>query len=508
MATSTAVGLERVSRVVGYQLTKGQFQNTTSNLPQRIAILAEANTANQATIDFEAPKEFTTLKEVGDLYGYGSPIYQVMRILRPANSDGVGGIPTIIYPQEMPVGATSTTVSITPTGTATSNATHTIEINGRGVIDGGSFNVNISTGDTVAMIVTKVATTINNVLQSPVIATDGTTEATVETKWKGLTSSGLNIVVNTNGNSAGITYATNMDTTGTGSPTVTEALSLFGSQWNTMVLNSYGEQAFVELESFNGVPSENSPTGRYQAVIMKPFVAFYGDTTQDPTVLTDVEARKGEVTNSVCPAPRSSGFNWEASANMIVLASRIYQDKPNIDVNGLSYSDMPIPSNGDIGNMAQYNTRDSFVKKGSSTVDIIAGRYQVQDLVTTYHPDGETPPAFRYVRNLMLDFNVRYGYYLLEQNFVVDKTILNDDDISSAQDIVKPKTWNSTVNSYADDLANRALIADAQFMKDSIVVSIGASNPDRLETFFRYKRSGVARIASTTAEAGFNFGNI
>jgi hypothetical protein len=45
-------------------------------------------------------------------------------------------------------------------------------------------------------------------------------------------------------------------------------------------------------------------------------------------------------------------------------------------------------------------------------------------------------------------------------------------------------------------------------MKDSILVGISATNPDRIETFFRYKRSGFVRIASTTAEAGFNFGTL
>ena len=43
-------------------------------------------------------------------------------------------------------------------------------------------------------------------------------------------------------------------------------------------------------------------------------------------------------------------------------------------------------------------------------------------------------------------------------------------------------------------------------MKAGTTVNISTTNPDRLETFFPYKRSGVARIASTTAQAGFNFG--
>jgi hypothetical protein len=44
-------------------------------------------------------------------------------------------------------------------------------------------------------------------------------------------------------------------------------------------------------------------------------------------------------------------------------------------------------------------------------------------------------------------------------------------------------------------------------MKDSITCDISSTNPDRIEIFFRYKRTGFGRIVATTAEAGFNFGN-
>jgi hypothetical protein len=91
---------------------------------------------------------------------------------------------------------------------------------------------------------------------------------------------------------------------------------------------------------------------------------------------------------------------------------------------------------------------------------------------------------------------------------VVDHVIANDDDIVSAANVVKPKMWKSEVSDLAEDLELRALIVDSAFMSESIEVNIGTTNPDRFETFFRYKRSGVARISSTTAEAGFNFGTL
>ena len=90
---------------------------------------------------------------------------------------------------------------------------------------------------------------------------------------------------------------------------------------------------------------------------------------------------------------------------------------------------------------------------------------------------------------------------------VVDHAIANDNDTVTASNVIKPKTWKQVLNSYADDLAVRAIISDPSFMKESLTVNISTVNPDRFETFFRYKRSSFVRIASTTAEAGFNFGS-
>lgn len=504
MAISNAVGSERISRIVGYKITKGNFSNTTPNLPQRIAILGEANTANQGGLSTDAI-ELTTAQKAGELFGYGSPIYNMMRILRPVNGGGIGGIPTIVYPQASS-GATAAARDVTPVGTATANGTHTLIINGRGSVDGEKYDFTIANGDTPAAIVTKMITAVNNVLGAPVIATDGTGKVVLTTKWEGLSSEELDVSVDTNGIDLGVTYGVVSSATGAGSPSITASLTSFGENWNTIVINPYGSVAFSDLEAYNGIPDPSIPTGRYQGIIMKPFIALYGDVSDDPSTLTD--ARKAEVTNAVCPAPLSKAFSMEAAANMATLFGRVAQDTPHLDVNALTYPDMPIPSDDNIGSMVSYDFRDSIVKKGSSTVTLSAGRYKIEDFVTTYHPDGELPPQFRYCRNLMLDFNVRFAYYLLEQINVVDKAIAADGDVISVSGVIKPKMWKQIVDNMAVDLGKRALVADVAFMQESIIVGISTVNPDRLETFFKYKRTGIARIASTTAEAGFNFGTL
>lgn len=506
MAISSAIDIDRVSRVLGYQLTTGNFQNITPNLPQRIAILGEANTANQATLSL-TPTEITSAKQAGDLYGYGSPLYNIVRILRPANSNGVGGIPVIAYPQVEDVAGVKSVRTITVTGTATANGVHTVIINGRRGIDGGRYDFSVVTGDTPTIISGKIEDAINAVLGSPVTATSNIADAILTSKWKGLTADDINVEVDTNNISVGVTYAVVNTTAGAGTSDITTALDLFGSNWNTIVINSYGVSKLDDLSDFNGAPSSTNPTGRYQGIMMKPFIALFGNTDDDVSAIgTITDARKDDVTNAICVAPNSKGLPMEAAANMAFLFATVMNNNPHLDVNALFYPDMPVPISGNIGDMATYNERDVLVKKGASTVDFVNNKYQVQDFVTCYHPDGEVPPQFRYCRNLMIDFNIKFGYRLLEEINVVDHAIANNDDIVDVDKVIKPKQWKQIVDAYASELGRRALIADVPFMQDSIQVGLSATNPDRLETFFKYKRTGIARIGSTTVEAGFNFG--
>ncbi len=503
--TSNAIGSDRISRIVGYLLKKGDFRRSSPNLPQRIAIIGEANHANQATLS-TAAQEVTSAKQAGELYGYGSPIHIMMRILRPNNSDGVGGIPTIVYPQAAAVGATAKVITVTPVGTANANGTHYLVIAGRDGVDGVPYEVNISSGDTVAIISQKIEDAVNAVLGSPVSADSDTYKATLTSKWRGLTANGISVTVDTGDDDLGLTYTINSTASGAGTPSISAALTAFGNDWNTIVVNSYGTASTVvdALEAFNGIPNPESPTGRYAGLIWKPFIAITGSVADDESAFTD--ARKEDVTIAIAPAPLSAGLAMEAAANMTYLFALQAQNNPHLDVAGQSYPDMPTPLS--IGSMAAYNSRDSFVKKGLSTVDLNVGRYSVQDFVTTYHPDGETPPQYRYCRNLNLYWNVRYGYHLLELVNVLDHAIANDQDIVSAEKVVKPKQWIQILNAYADDLATRALIADPDFMKDGLEVAISAVNPDRFETYFPYKRTGFVRQAATTAKAGFNFGTL
>lgn len=507
MALSDAVSIDRLSRIVGYKMTGGDFSTVSPNLHQRIAVLGLATTAKQATLDTDTPVLYKSLKQIGDLYGFGSPIYSAMRILKPVYGGGVGNIPVYVYPQGEEPGSVAKQTTITVTGTATASGIHYPVICGRTGIDGESYAVNIVSGDTPTDIAGKIKDAINSVLASPVTATNVAGVITLTAKWKDVTSENVISAVNDNGVDLGITYAVADTVSGSGLvTTVPDSLALFGNDWNTIVVNCYSldESSILdELESFNGTPDAETPTGRYAGTIMKPFIALTGvNSDEDMTDYTD--QRKDQVTIAICPAPGSNALPLEAAANMAVLFANVSQNTPHLDVAGKSYPDLPIGNS--IIDSNDYDFRDANLKVGSSTVMIVNGEFQVQDFVTTYRPDGVLTPQYRYCRNLMIDFNFRFGYYLLELINVVDHAIVEDDETVTASKTIKPKQWIAVLNNYADDLVRRALIVDGDFMKNSIQVALSDVNPDRLETILDYKRSGFVRESATTVRAGFNYG--
>jgi len=64
-----AVSSADISAVVGYLLDTEDFSVSSPNLPQSLAVLGEANDANQGTLSL-VPTGVTSAQQAGQLYGY------------------------------------------------------------------------------------------------------------------------------------------------------------------------------------------------------------------------------------------------------------------------------------------------------------------------------------------------------------------------------------------------------------------------------------------------------
>jgi len=479
-----------ISRVVGYTLKGENFTNTTSGLPQSIAVFGEANEANQARLTTD-PFDFTTAQEVAEKYGYGSPLHQQALILRPKFSNLLGGVKTTCYPQIKGGGATATVITkgVAVASAVTETTTHTLVINGRRGTPETRYDYVVTKGDLQADVTASIIAVMALALSAPCTAAMATLDVAFTTKWNGLTSAEMQIDFDDNGNAAGIVYSEVSKVNGTVTPDITPSLALFQNEWVTMVTNPYGSSEFDELEAFNGRPDLTAPTGRYAPNVFKPFVAYFGyngDTKAGVIALTDTTAaRKINVTNELCPAPNSKGFTWEAAANVIVTKALVYNDNPHLGGEGLSYPDMPIPVNKDIGDFADYTNRDYMAKRGSSTVMLVNDVYEIQDDFTTYHPDGDTTPKYRSVRALNVNWNIEFAWRIIMVRDIQDKTLVGDNQAVRVTDTISPKQVKQLAYSMFDDLAARGLITDPDFSKENTTIIVNPSNSERLQIDFK-----------------------
>jgi len=503
---SFAVSLDRVSAVLGYELKANLEGMAPPFLPMRVIVLGQKSTANESVSTSKL--SFTNCSEIGKEYGYKSQLYSAARILRPLlGGNPLGSMETICIPVDAPIGGTASINTVAISGTATKNGTHSIRLNGRTSLDGQSFSFSVIKGDGAAEISQKMIDAVNNVLGACVTGTLSTNDAVFTAGWVGLSSNEINIEIETNGDNAGLTY-TVTTTAGTGKVSITSALAQIGNEWSTLLVNCFGQDVDVldAIEVFNG--TADTKTGRYDANDWKPLLAFFGDSSLKTvsSISTVVNARALEQTNVFCPSPGSKGTGWEAAANGCVLQAKTSHETPNVDIIGMTYPDMPVGE--DIGDFADVNKRDQIVKLGCSTVQLNAGKYEIIDFVTTNHPSDEPQTAVRYrwVSDLIKDFNIKFIYFIFLNIYVKGKTLVNNDFTGSAPNTISVDRWKGIlINDFAPLLIDAGIMTDLEHFKNTLVVNISPSNPNRFETTFKGKITGTARVLATTNERQFNF---
>lgn len=496
---SNAVAPNRVSTVLGYELKKGTAGVTGGYLPRRIAVIGEANTANQ--VGLKTKLQFTSADEVAVECGYGSPLHLAAKKLRGQRD--VGGIPTFVFPLPEAGGGVAQEWDVTVTGNpASKNATQFI------IIAGVSVAFTVLTTDDADAIVGKIKDAINAIIDLPV--TGGTVALSalpITVKWVGQTSADVSIEFA--GEDVGLTFAAAETAAGAGEVLPTNALSLFGSEWFTETVNCLGSTTTIldAYEAFNG--NSTDKTGRYNAESWKPFICFTGTIEDDKDNLAIItDGRKLEQTNVVIPAPKSLSLPLEIAAVACAVYAPLVEFDPKSDALDHVLTGIVPPQDLAVGDLDVYDNRDFVVKVGCSTVELVDGNYIIKDLVTTYHPDGEIPPQFRWVRNLAgIDFNVAYRALFIDETFIKGKTILPDSNPSTDQNVIKPKDAKGLmINKLFVPFANEGIFSQSKYSIDNCDVQINGTNPDRLDFVTPYKRSGFARITSTTAIANFEFG--
>lgn len=493
MSISNAVDANAVARVVGVQtLFKDLRAGGILFLPQRIAVIGQGATLSTYS---NVKAQHTSALSVANTYGFGSPIHLVARQIFPVNGDGVGTIPVTFYPLDDDGSGVVSSGDITPTISATEDASYLVRINN---IDSKSFV--IAVGDSVADVVTAITTAINAVLDVPVVAVDGVTVVDTTSKWEG--TSANDIVIEVIGpTDVGNSFAITQHAGGLVNPDVQPALDQIGNIWESFIVNCMDIADTTTLDLY-----DTFGEGRWGALVRKPLAGVFTGNTE-PVVATAVvvpDARKNDHTNVMIPAPGSNDLPFVIAARAIARASVLANNNPSHDYGSQDLTGL-VP--GTDAEQWDYDDRDFAVKAGSSTIEVKDGIINMADTVTFYHPDGDPQPAYRFVVDIVKLQQVIFNLNLIFATTEWDGApLIPDDQPTINRAAKKPKTAKAEIALMLDSLGLNAIISDPETAKANTLAEIDGANPKRLNVVITIQLSGNNNIISIDLEFGFFFG--
>ncbi len=491
MAISTAIDASAVARVVGIKTAFKDLRGGILYLPQRIAVVAQGNTA--AVYD-TTKLQVTSATQAAQTYGFGSPIHQAVKQLLPSNGDGVGTIPVTVYPLEDDASGVASAGDITPSGAQTVAASYRISVNN---ILSEPFVILASAA--VATITASITAAINAVLDMPIIAVDGTTTVNFTSKWEGTSANDIYVEV-IGSTTAGTSFAITQATGGLVNPNIDAALLQVGNIWETMVLNGLDVADTTTLDKYSTFGE-----GRWGAIVRKPLVVFTGTTEASVTTAIVIpEARKTDRTNVQLVAPGSNDLPIAVAARQLARIAKVANNNPPRDYGSQDATGL---TPGTDGQQWDYPTRDQAVKGGSSTTEVKDGVINVSDVVTFYHPEGDPTPAYRYVCDIVKLQNIIFNLDLIFANAEWDGApLIPDTQPTTNRDAKKPKTAVAEMGSMLDSLGLNAIISDPETAKANTFAEIDSQNPKRLNAVTTVQLSGNANIISVDLDFGFFFG--
>lgn len=500
-----SVDASAAARVLGISVEYVDMRgDNTLYLPQQIAIFAQGSSASTFSL---TKRKVRSAPEGGKIYGFGSPIHLILRELFPENGDGVGTIPVTVYPMEDVYDTSAPSVGrITPTGTQTKKQSYRVRI--AGIL---SQAFTIETTDTMATVCDKIVAAVNAILEMPVIASDQTTYVRLTSKWAGESANGIVIEVPDDDNDDalegilgkpfGVLFTPLQPTGGLVNPDVSAPLEQVGNKWESMALNAMNADDDTTLDAF-----ADFGEGRWGELVRRQMVVFFGNTDPDANDVTAItDTRKDDRVNVQLTAPGSPNLPFVAAARQLARIVRVANNNPPTDY-GAEKIDRIIAGSDE--QQWNYETRDSIVKAGSSTVEGVDGVIYIGDVVTCYHPDGEVPPAYQFVvdivriQNTVFNFDVVFGAKEWAAAPLIPNGQFTDNPLAKTPDMAITQA-----HAIIDGLGAAAIISDPETAKKNVKAKIDSQNRRRLNLTVPVQFSGNTGVKNVELKFGYFFGS-
>lgn len=492
IASAVAIGVEQNSRQ----------SSTTAALPQQIAVVGAGSSDVTYTTD---PRKISTATEAGNIYGYGSTLHLVAQQLFNG-ADRLRGQTVTFYPVQEPTGGAAATYEIEITGTSTQTAQLILSVGDY------RYSVAVPVNATATEINPVLINAINGDLDNPFLAEEvsaaeegGSEESTkvlLTAKTKGAWINDL--VVSLEGQVDGLTIITTDLGTGAGFIDVSAALPLFGTSWQTILINTSTVEDTTTLNEI-----QNFGESRWDPLIKKPFVSILGNNITDQNSLrTITDSRRSDRINILVSVPGSNSIPVQIATNTAIIAGNTYDNNPANSAEGQILKNI---SAGSDSVQPQFAERDLNTKSGLSSTEVDSGSVKLSDFVTMFHPSGESDPAYRYVVTIIKLMNVEYP---IDQIFkrpdwagapLVDDTTVTRQSVGAKS----PKDARADVLAVCERLKENGIINDdLTTLNENMLVEISPTNPNRINIILPITLSGNFKQADITIQFQFLVGGV
>ncbi|MCQ2087880.1 MAG: hypothetical protein MJZ37_07490 [Bacilli bacterium] len=486
-----SVSPSAVSRVTGVGVQYKNFNaGAAAMLPQRLIVIGVGNKDVVYTEDkYECEG---SASEVGERFGFGSPLHLAAKQLYPMSGSGAS-FPVTIYPLANASGASQAQGTIAATGSATSSGSARVFIGGIIV------SVAIASGDTAAVVLGKIKDAIEGELDMPVSAGNGE-DGTITLTAKAAGTVGNLIKVFVESTVAGIVFTCEQLTGGATDPDVETALNKVKAIWETAVLFCGDYKAAGVLDKFMVWGKD-----RWSDLVKMPVIVFHGCTDDYGTRTGVTEGRADDFINALVTSVGSPELPYVIAAKAMVNDILTTADaNPAQGYKGLLEGLVA----GADSDQELYAVRNQSVMKGASTNIKTGSVAELNDIITMYHPAAEGKyPSRRYVVDIMKLMNIVYNCRLLmEADDLKGAPLIGDADVTSNPKAIQPKTVKTWFLNLARSLCDKAICQDFEFTKNNLDVKIDSENPKRLNVKFPVKLSGNVEVSSTDLYFGFYIG--
>ena len=509
MAIETSLDTAALASATAVSFKQKKLNNSAVYRPEKVVVIGQAQTGKTPTMN-KPILASGNADDIGELFGYGSPLHRMACKLFPRNGNGCK-VDTYFMAVAAPGTSAAEVKNATVTATSVSKSFNgyvkvrdlpfeaAADIAGkiatryqknpaqapRG-LDLNSYETKYIPFTLIkGMTALQAANAIVDVLLEEtnlpftpsVVTADSTTKIVLTAKWAGADSAFEVEFVNEDDEAitsadTGISFTVTRATQGAGTGTIPDAaLDKLDTEFGvTRVISQYGSTTVLDK-------------------LQTKFDSF-----RDPLIAQFV------ICYSSLEAPESSGVpgTYDKEA-LITLGTARRNDMVNVQIYG-DYGDL---------RRLEYNERNQLLKAGiSNLVKKADGSYTLWDLVTFYHPQGQALPLYRYDRDITVIANCGYDIMNDFRDSEEWKSIIlvAEGDITTNPAARTLNDIKAEVNRRIGLLGKAGFIADYKKAQKETEIEIDSTNPNRVNINPHWDITGVGRIFDIKNFVGFYFG--